>query len=273
MFIVTDRNKRRIAHFELINTFNASELFMTMQLDRFSDVAEGYARYRPVYPDALYQWLLNQVQQRNCAWDAGTGNGQVAYVLSQSFERVIGSDISSAQLMHALIAPNIQYKVAPAEQSGLEDHSVDLITVAQAAHWFQLDAFARETARVAKKHALLALWGYTLFEAEPGIDSIVRKLYEDILHDYWDPHRDLVNRKYADLQMPFLEIDCPVFEMHNVWSAEDVLGYLRTWSAVNKYQHRHGYDPVKEIEQSLVEAFAGRRVRCTTQIFMRGWRI
>jgi hypothetical protein len=241
--------------------------------DRFSNVAEGYARYRPQYPKSLYDFILSLVPERECAWDVGTGNGQVASVLSKEFREVIATDISEAQISQAIIAPNITYRVCPAHDSGIPESSVDLITAAQAVHWFYLEGFEKEVARVARQDALLAIWGYTLLEAEPTVDTLIRHLYSDILNGFWDPQRTKVDIRYRDLHFPFAEIACPSFTMEQLLNAQDVLGYLRTWSAVSKYKEAHGRDPVLEIEDALIRAFDGRNILCRTPLFLRAWRL
>jgi len=246
---------------------------MPNALDRFSAVARDYARYRPKYPAALYEFLFSFVSARTCAWDAGTGNGQVAAVLSQNFSKVIATDISSAQLASAVQAANIDYRVCPAEASGITSTSVNLITVAQAAHWFSMQSFAHEVARVAAPGAVLAMWGYTLFRSEPDIDAIIDHLYGHILDGFWDPHRDLVDRHYKDFDLPFEETGCPDFIMEKTWNAEDILGYLGTWSAVNKYRAALHRDPIDEIRDPLKRAMHGNHVTCRTPLFMRTWRI
>jgi len=252
-----------------------SMYFVRMQqsLDRFSEVARGYARFRPHYPESVYQFIFSLVEHKQCAWDVGTGNGQVALALAKKFNHVIATDISASQLAQAPSSENIVFRQGSAEDSGIDSNSVDLITAAQAAHWFHPGSFAKEVRRVSTEDAILALWGYVLFESEPRINDIVDHLYFNILDGFWDPQRDLVNRRYQDFFFPFTEISCPDFGMENVYDAADVLGYLRTWSAVSKYLKLHGEDPVRLIEDELIAAFAGRKILCRTTVFMRAWRI
>lgn len=242
-------------------------------LDRFSSVAEGYARYRPHYPDSLYQFLLSLQPHRDRAWDVGTGNGQVATVLSSAFREVIATDISAQQLIHAHQLPNVIYRICAAEESGIDTASVDLIAVGQAVHWFDIGKFAIEVQRVSRPHAVLTIWCYTLLETEPGIDALIRYLYEDVLNGFWDPQRNLIDRRYADIDFPFQEIQCPEFEMVNEYDAQDILGYLRTWSAVSKYRQQLNTDPVQKIEADIIAICGGRKVRCRTPLFMRAWTI
>src|SRR5690349_10648465 len=110
-------------------------------LDRFSAQADLYARYRIDYPPELYAFLLATVPRRQRAWDCATGNGQVAAVLAQYFKHVDATDISQAQLDQAAARPNITYQLAPAEHTPFPDNSFALITVAQALHWFDQEAF------------------------------------------------------------------------------------------------------------------------------------
>lgn len=245
----------------------------TMQYDRFSHVAEGYARYRPVYPDALYTHILSHTTGRGAAWDAGTGNGQVASVLAKQFAKVYATDISAQQIAYAAQSPNIDYIVCAAEHSNLPAQSIDLITVAQAVHWFDPDAFAREVARTAAPGAVLAIWGYGLLSGTPEIDRQVHLLYDTILDGFWDPHRRMVDEGYAGIRMPFEEIACPAFSMSKSMDAPALSGYLRTWSAAGKYRQHHGSDPVILIEQAVTEAFAGGEIVFHTPVFLKMWRI
>lgn len=246
---------------------------MAGTIDRFSKVAEGYARYRPHYPDSLYQFLSSLQPRRDRAWDVGTGNGQVAQVLSTTFREVIATDISPQQLNQAPALPNVMYRACAAEDSGIESASVDLITVGQAVHWFDIGKFASEAQRVGKPQAVLSIWCYTVLEAEPQIDMLVRHLYEDILNGYWDPQRTHIDQHYENLDFPFVELPCPQFQIQNTYGVHDVLGYLRTWSAVTKFLNQNNVDPVKEIEPDLIGIFGDRKIQCRTPIFMRAWRI
>lgn len=246
---------------------------MSETIDRFSTVAEEYALYRPHYPDSLYQFLFSLQPYRDRAWDVGTGNGQVATVLSSVFESVVATDISPQQLSQAPVLPNVIYRAVAAENSEIDTASVDLITVGQAVHWFDIGKFASEAQRVGKPHAVLAIWCYTLLETEPQVDILIRHLYEDILEGYWDPQRTHIDRHYQDIDFPFVELPCPQFEMQNNYGLHDILGYLRTWSAVTKFLNQNNSDPVKEIEPDLLALCGDRKIQCRTPLFMRAWRI
>ena len=116
--------------------------------DHFSASAAGYAVHRPRYPDALVDFLAEQAPGHELALDVGCGTGQLSVLLARRFRRVIATDASARQIEEAEPHPSIEYRVAPAEQSGLEDGSADLVTVAQAAHWFELSSFYEEVWRI-----------------------------------------------------------------------------------------------------------------------------
>ena len=78
------------------------------------------------------------------AWDVATGSGQAAVELAARFDRVVATDASAAQLASAEARPNVTYLHEPAERSSLDDASADLVTVAQALHWFDHRAFFAE---------------------------------------------------------------------------------------------------------------------------------
>ena len=94
--------------------------------DHFSDRAAQYAEYRPLYPEALFDFVAGLTPNHRVALDCGTGNGQAATGLANHFERVIATDASAQQIRNASTHPRIEYRVAPAEASGLPDGSVSL---------------------------------------------------------------------------------------------------------------------------------------------------
>ena len=134
--------------------------------DHFSDVAKRYADFRPHYPAALFDYLATLVPRTPLVWDCACGNGQATVDLAERFERVIATDASREQVASARPNPKVEYRVAPAEQSGLPAESVGLITVAQALHWFDLDRFYAEARRVLYSNGVLAAWAYGVNEVE-----------------------------------------------------------------------------------------------------------
>lgn len=230
--------------------------------DLFSSNSKEYASARPKYPRSLFEFLVGQGQYRNLAWDCATGNGQAAVVLSEYFEQVIASDASKEQIENAQPRNNIRYEVFPAERTSLAESSVDLITIAQALHWFDLDDFYKEAKRVLRKDdsndsdgGVIAAWAYGLHSVSPEIDNITHLLYEDILGSYWPKERKIVENKYQDIPFPFHEIDTPVFQIELHWSLSELIGYLYTWSSVQKYIQKNNSDPVKQVYDSLAAAW------------------
>jgi SAM-dependent methyltransferase len=227
--------------------------------DNFSNHAAGYAAFRPVYPAELYDYLLSLVKDKSLAWDCGTGNGQVAGVLADYFDRVEASDISQAQLDHAVSKPNIYYQLAPAEKTAIQAGSVNLVTVAQAIHWFDFDAFYREVYRVSKPGAVVAVWCYSLLTVNEQVDQIIQNLYADTLGDqYWDSERRFVDEHYQTIPFPFEEITAPEFSIRVSWTLDHLLGYLNSWSAVQHYIRKNGVNPITGITSGLKEAWGNQ---------------
>ena len=223
--------------------------------DHFSKQADDYAKYRPVYPTALFNYLASQAAERKLAWDAGTGNGQAALGLAVHFERVIAIDPSEAQIQNVTPHPKVLYKVGAAEKADIPDRSVDLITVAQALHWFDLDHFYAEARRVLKPAGVLAAWCYGLNEIESGIDEIVRRFYRDVVGRYWPPERRLIDERYRTILFPFAERTPPAFHMEAKWNLDEYLGYLGTWSATQRYRQQQGTDPLPALRAELLHAW------------------
>jgi SAM-dependent methyltransferase len=219
--------------------------------DHFSDRATDYAQYRPRYPKALFEYLASLALDRQCAWDCATGNGQAATGLADFFDRVIATDASEKQIESAHRHDRVTYRVARAEQSGLENSIVDLVTVAQALHWLPIDEFFREAQRVLKPGGIVAVWCYNLFEVSPQIDALIEHFYRDVVGPHWNPERRLVETSYCTVTFPFEEIAVPNFEMKADWSLDHLLGYVRTWSASRRFLAARGFDPVTELSDEL----------------------
>lgn len=223
--------------------------------DHFSDQSAGYAKYRPTYPNELFQFLSSVSSGHSLVWDCATGNGQAAVALADYFSNVIASDASRSQIDSAVVHPKVEYRVATADQSGLADNSVDLITVGQAFHWFDEKLFMAEAQRVLRPAGVLAIWAYQLGQVSPECDAIINILYEDIVGEYWLPERMMVDQGYSHLVMPGAPVVAPGFTMSVQWRAADMLGYLRTWSASKRYKAAQGTDPVAQIESELIGAW------------------
>ncbi len=223
--------------------------------DHFSGHAADYARFRPHYPLALFEWLAQVAPARELAWDCATGNGQAAVALAAYFAEVHATDASAEQVAQAQPHPGVRYVVAPAEASGLADTTVDLVTVAQALHWFDLDRFYGEVRRVLKPAGVLAVWSYGLFECAPAVDAAVRRLYADIVGPYWPMERRLVEQGYQSLPFPFAELQVPAFAMEAQWTLAETAGYLNTWSAVQRYRNDRSEDPLQRVAADLASAW------------------
>ena len=213
--------------------------------DHFSSQSSDYSKYRPDYPQELYDFILSEVKEKQTAWDCGTGNGQAAVVLSQYFEKIYATDPSAEQIKNAIQKSNIEYSVASAENSNLPANSVNLITVAQALHWFDFTKFFAEVKRVAKPDTLLSVWSYELCKVDEETDKIFMRFYRNILEDYWAPERKHVENAYSDIPFPFKEVKEQIFYMKKQWNLQDFMGYLSTWSAVQKYIKINGTNPLE----------------------------
>lgn len=219
--------------------------------DNFSVQADAYAQFRPHYPVELLAEILSHVEKRDTALDLATGNGQVASMLSNYFESVYASDISNEQIAHAIQGPNVVYEVEAAEATSFSDSQFDLITVAQAIHWFDFDRFYHEVCRILKPEGTFAVLGYGLFETDPETDLILKEFYYDIVGPYWDSERRYIDEMYQTIPFPFEEIAVPKFENRLVWDFEQLVGYLETWSATRHYIKANGDSPIDLIRERL----------------------
>ncbi|OLP20386.1 SAM-dependent methyltransferase [Leptolyngbya sp. 'hensonii'] len=225
---------------------------MRFEQDHFSGVAAQYARFRPRYPADLFAYLASLISTPTLAWDCATGTGQAAIALAEYFPQVIATDASAEQITHADPHSQVDYRVAPAEQSGLNSGSVDLITVAQALHWFNLPAFYAEAKRVLRPAGVLAIWCYGHLEI-PGdiLQQIADTFYNETVGPYWPPERRIVEAGYRTLEFPFIEIETPGFAIESLLTLTQLTGYLSTWSATQRYVKATGQNPIPTLTEEL----------------------
>ena len=219
--------------------------------DHFSRDPGAYARFRPRYPAALFEWLAAIAPARRSAWDCATGSGQAATVLGDHFARVIATDASRAQLAAAEAAPRVHYVRALGESCALRGRSVDLVTVAQALHWLDRPRFYAEVDRVLAPGGALAVWCYGLFQASPELDAVLHRFYEEGVGAFWPAPRLHVERGYRDIEIPIEELVPPPFGIEAKLTLADLLGYVRTWSAVGGFIAARGHDPVDGLAREL----------------------
>jgi len=237
--------------------------------DNFSTHSDRYARFRPQYTNDIVEFIVSQVANRRSVWDVGTGNGQLAVKLADYFTEVHATDISENQLANATHKPNISYSQQPAEQTNFVKHQFDLVTVAQAIHWFDLPRFYAEVKRTLKPGGLFAALGYQLCQID-GMNDLIFEFYEKKVGAYWDPERKIIEQEYRTISFPFDDLGTSHFQLLNQWSLDDLLGYLNTWSAVRHYEKANGTNPVKEFEEKF-RAMWGDDVmkRVVTPVFVR----
>jgi len=226
--------------------------------DLFSAQAADYAKFRPTYPKELFKYLSSVVESHELCWDCGTGNGQAAIELASNFNLVIATDPSPGQLKNAAEHSRVQYFQASASSAPMIlDRSVDLVTAAQAFHWFKQDEFFREVSRVVKPGGVLAFWCYSLAKISPEVNAVVDKLYEGILGPYWEKERLLVEEHFKNVVVPFEEIKAPHMTMSASWTFNHLVGYLSTWSALQKYIQVNSSNPIELVFEDLKQAWGG----------------
>ncbi len=223
-----------------------------MAKDLFSKQSDLYARYRPTYPKELYDYIVSFVKEKNIAWDCATGNGQAAVVLSEYFKKVIATDISPAQIEKAIRKENIEYSVCAAESTPFEVNTFDLVTVAQAYHWIKWDEFKKEVTRVCKDNSVIAVWVYyNHTTGDKKVDDAIHDFYKNVTGSYWDYERKFVEEMYSTVEFDYEPLPLKNFETVLRWQRADMLGYISSWSAVQKYIKTNGQSPLPIIEKEI----------------------
>jgi SAM-dependent methyltransferase len=230
--------------------------------DHFSRISTDYAAYRPRYPERLFAQLAELVPRRELAWDCAAGTGQAATGLRPWFDRVVASDASPAQVRQGEERDGIRYFAARAEAAPIRGGSVDLVTVAQALHWLELEEFYAEVRRTLAAGGVLAVWTYGRHWVDSGpIDALLDNFYEDVVGPYWPPERRWVEAGYRGLPFPFDEMSVAAPPMVEEWTLGQMLGYLSTWSAVVRCTEVTGVSPVARLGDQLAPLWDGDRRR------------
>lgn len=219
----------------------------------FSIRSVDYAKFRPSYPESLFSWLAEQCPRTRCALDVAAGSGQATLPLLGHFDHVLSCDASPDQLSGSADWQSVQRFAAQAERLPLRDGRVDLMVVAQALHWFATTAFFAEAKRVLDSNGLFCAWCYSLLRIDPALDEIISRLHGETLQGYWPRGRESVDAGYQDIRAPFETIEPPEFAIEVHWNLPQLLGYLRTWSAVKQWQQAYDMDPVAQLEPDLAQ--------------------
>lgn len=193
-----------------------------------------YARFRPQYPIEVLRFLKEIAPNRHYAVDIGCGTGQLTQLLSVGFDRVTGIDPSQSQIENTQPNDRTDYRVAPAEHLPHDLHNVSIITVAQAAHWFDLPVFYLECERIAAPGAVIALISYGVIEPDTILRSRFMQFYTDEIASYWPPERRHVDQGYREIYFPFQDISAPAIHITLEWDLSTLMGYLSTWTAVKQ---------------------------------------
>ena len=241
---------------------------------RFSKQSELYARYRPGYPDELFEFIFSHLNKKEMAWDACTGSGQVASVLSEHFSKVFANDISREQLSHAPEKSNIEYVKVAAEETGFPGNIFDLITIAQAIHWLDFDQFYKEVIRTAADGCLIAVIGYGMVRINEDINPYIDKFYNYTFSEYFSENRRYLDRHYKTIPFPFDEIESPEFTNKLDWSIHDLAGYLNSWSTVQKFKDDKGFNPAEKLIKELKPHWSeGEEKEVNFPVFLRLGRV
>ena len=240
--------------------------------DLFSQNSQLYKQARPGYPLSVIHEILKHTPEHSFAWDCGAGSGQFTQLLVPYFEQIVATDLSESQLQSAPYFENVSYQIQIAEQTIFANQSFDLISVAQAIHWFDFEKFYAEVRRTLKVNGLLAVVGYGLLEIQDQqVNTMIQALYYEKLAGCWDAERRYIDEAYQTIPFDFDEITVPKFSMTYQWTAAQLLKYLSTWSAIKNYQDQYAEHALLDLAEYLQDL--EQKFEITFPVFLRLGRV
>lgn len=240
--------------------------------DLFSQNSQLYKQARPDYPHSVIHEILKHTPEHSFAWDCGAGSGQFTQLLVPYFEQIVATDLSESQLQSAPYFENVSYQIQIAEQTIFANQSFDLISVAQAIHWFDFEKFYAEVRRTLKVNGLLAVVGYGLLEIQDQqVNTMIQALYYEKLAGCWDAERRYIDEAYQTIPFDFDEITVPKFSMTYQWTAAQLLKYLSTWSAIKNYQDQYAEHALLDLAEYLQDL--EQKFEITFPVFLRLGRV
>lgn len=222
-----------------------------VNITTFNSKSGEYKNFRPLYPERLFEVLRSYCKEGKRAWDSACGNGQVASSLVRYFDSVSASDLNLNQIENRIDHKNIDFSVQNSEETTYKNSSFDLVVVAQAMHWFNLDKFFSEVKRVLKPGGVFACIGYSFFTVSSEIDEIVKELVLDPISSYWSDKNRILWNRYEDVNFPFYKVDIEDVEMASFWTREELINYISTWSAYKRYRENSSKEILEELDLKL----------------------
>jgi len=241
-------------------------------MNNFSEQSALYAQYRPRYPKELLNEIYRHVVRKHNVWDCGTGNGQLADKLALKFQKVYATDISKEQLDRAILKNNITYIQNSAENPIFENEMFDLITVAQAIHWFDFELFYEEVLRTSKKNGVLAVIGYGRLKTDSKTTKTISDFYDKMFKSHFSENREYVEKGYRTIPFPFEEIGYFEYSSTYDWELKELQGYLQSWSAVQKFREINKFDPTEKIITKMSTTWTSKKT-IEFPVFLRLGRI
>ncbi|GMN34236.1 hypothetical protein TIFTF001_004583 [Ficus carica] len=239
----------------------------------FDKQADMYADARPNYPMEWYAKLASLTPHHALAWDVGTGNGQAALGVAEHYAQVIGTDVSEAQLGRVMPHPRVRYLHTPLTTNDDEmisliggENSVDLVTVAQAVHWFDLPRFySLATRLLSKPGGVMAVWCYNDVTVSPTFDPVMKRFHDTTL-PFWDGNIKYIFDGYKTLPFPFESVGLGsegspyALDIPKELSFNGFLKMVGSWSAVITAKSR-GVDLLsEEVVKGLESAWGGPKL-------------
>jgi SAM-dependent methyltransferase len=232
---------------------------------RFSDRVENYVRFRPGYPSEVVDVLRSQCGLRpaHAIADIASGTGIWSRMLLENGNPVFGvepnPEMRKAGEQLLMDFPAFKSVAGTAEATTLPNASVDFVTAAQAAHWFDRAAARREFVRILKLDGwLVLLWNERLTDVTPFLRE-----YEELLLKYGTDYEEVRHERTTDAVNEFFDpqpYQERTFSMHQQFDYAGLEGRLLSSSYAPGPEHPKHAPMLRELERIFESHVVGGRV-------------
>ena len=239
-----------------------NEIHQPRVRNSFSNVIDAYKKYRRDYPEKTYDLIHEFCPDVSAkVLDLGCGTGIATNHLALYYDTVVGTDREESMVEAARegAVANATFIATSSEKLPFEDSSFDLVTVASAYHWFDYDRAGKEIYRVLKPNGKLCVfWKNGNGKSKNYLPSFAYENLKKFITDIPSANKEKLSDAIF-LRVGFIKVDDEEFDFEDIYSKEEILGYIQSHSTFNLLDEAQKIEYMKLNEASVDQHLTGNR--------------